>query len=184
METKKSLRTTLGHALLNQSESDRKVRSRAIREKLWLLPEFRRAKLVFFFVSRPEEVDTHPMIDAALAEGKRVAVPSSDLKSRALRFYEIADRRSDLVPGVYEILEPDPEKTRPVTAAEADFVVVPGLVFDRSNRRIGHGAGFYDRFLKEIRPGTPMVALAFSFQLVKEVPQEAHDVILDRVVTD
>ena len=144
METKKSLRLALGHALVSQTDADRKVRSRAIREKLWLLPEFRRAALVFFFVSRPEEVDTHLMIDAALAEGKRVAVP----------------------------------------AAEADFVVVPGLVFDRANRRIGHGAGFYDRFLKEIHPGTPMVALAFSFQVVKEVPQEPHDVVLDCIVTD
>lgn len=184
METKQNLRMRIGRALESQSEADRREKNGLIAEKLRILPEYRRAKCVFFYVSRPEEVDTHALIDAAIAEGKRVAVPRSDLKTRKLTFYEIRDRKSDLVPGVFGLLEPDSGKLKAVAAAEADFVVAPGVAFDRNNRRVGHGAGFYDRFLKEIRTGTPIVALAFSFQILKDVPQEPHDVVMDRVLSD
>lgn len=184
METKISLRRRVSRLLEEQSPADRQHRNLAIQKKLKRLPAFKKACMVFFYVSRPEEVDTHPLIDEALAAGKRVAVPSSDLKTKKLSFFEIADREKHLKLGVFDVLEPRPELTKPVSAKDADFVVVPGVVFDRKNRRVGHGAGFYDRFLKEIGSRTAKVGLAFSFQVVDEVPQEIHDVALDKVLTD
>ena len=184
METKKSLRQVVGSLLVAQSPPDRQRRSLAIQKKLWRELAFQEAGLVFFYVSRSEEVDTHLMIDQALASGKRVAVPSSDLKSKKLIFSEIHDRRKDLILGAYEILEPDPAKTTPVSFKEAGCVLVPGVIFDRKNNRIGHGAGFYDRFLKQIDPQVAKIGLAFSFQVLDEIPYEDHDVALDLVITD
>ncbi len=184
MDTKKALRQRVVEQLKSQSPTDRQHRNLAVQKKLRALEAYKKARLVFFYVSRPEEVDTHPLIDEALAAGKRVAVPASDLKTKKLSFYEIADREKHLKLGVFDVLEPRPELTKPVRAADAECVLVPGVVFDRKNRRIGHGAGFYDRFLKEIGAGVPKIGLAFSFQMLDEVPQEDHDVALDRVLTD
>ncbi len=184
MDTKKSLREFTEKVLLSQNLADRAARSRLIREKLWRLPEFIKSELILFYVSRAEEVDTHVMIEQALADGKKVAVPCSDLKSHELSFFQIQDLKRNLRPGIFGILEPDPQRTQPVAPHQADLVVVPGVVFDRDNNRIGHGAGFFDRFLKEIRHDTPIIALAFSFQMVEKLPQEKHDVPMDLVITD
>ena len=184
-ETKKSLREAVQSRLMAQSPVDRSKRSAAIEKKLWSLPEFQKAKLVFFFVSMAEEVETHGMIDRLLAEGRRVAVPRADLKTKQLIFYEISDAQKQLKPGVYGILEPNPVLAKEVAAREAGCVIVPGVVFDKKKRRIGHGAGFYDRFLGQMDAKIPKVGLAYSFQvMIHEVQQESHDVALDEVITD
>ncbi len=180
---KKSLREAMQARLLAQSAEERLRRSLAIQKKLWALPAFKNAGLVLFFASMPEEVNTHVMIDLALHEGLRVALPCSDLASRKLTFYQIRDRKMDLRAGVYGIMEPDAALTRPVAVKDAGLVIVPGVVFDRSHRRIGHGAGFYDRLLAEMG-STPKIGVAYSFQVTDEVPQEIHDVALDDVITD
>ena len=182
--TKASLRAAMQARLLAQSQEERRMRSSVIQKKLWTLPVFKKANLVLFFVSMPEEVDTRGMISEALAQGKRIAVPAADLKTKKLLFFEIRDFQRDLRPGIYEILEPDPAVTKPILLTEVSCVLVPGVVFDQKNHRIGHGAGFYDRFLKSLDAKVPKVGLAYSFQVVKEVPQESHDVALDALITD
>ena len=185
MEAKKDLRQAVQLRLLAQSVQDRARRSKVVETKLWSCQEFQKAKWVFFFVSMPEEVDTHTMIDRALAEGKRVAVPCSDLKAKKLFFYEISDRNSHLKPGACGILEPDSSRGKEVAPTQATCVIVPGVVFDKKNHRIGHGAGFYDRFLDRLDPTIKKIGLAYSFQvMIKDLPQEVHDVVLDEVITD
>ncbi len=65
-----------------------------------------------------------------------------------------------------------------------DLIVVPGLAFDASGRRLGQGHGYYDRFLHGLGGKGVKVGLAFSWQLVPEVPVEAWDVPVDAVVTE
>ena len=71
-----------------------------------------------------------------------------------------------------------------VPPASLDVVVVPGLAFARDGRRLGRGRGHYDRFLAGVAPGCLRVGVAFSEQLVDDIPMAAHDVRLDAVVTD
>ena len=61
-------------------------------------------------------------------------------------------------------------------------MLVPGLAFDGSGGRLGYGGGFYDRFLDACP--APRVALAFALQVVQAVPREAHDLLVDRIVTE
>ena len=60
---------------------------------------------------------------------------------------------------------------------------MPGVAFDEERHRIGYGGGFYDRFL-EAHPKLSRVALAFEFQVKKEVPYETFDICPEKIVTE
>jgi 5-formyltetrahydrofolate cyclo-ligase len=170
--------------LKGQSLEERNQKSLLIKEKLFALDAFRRARAVCFFVGMDEEVNTLPMIEKTMAMGKRVLVPQVNLENKELRLFEVRDLRRDLRPGVLGILEPDPASAVPAKAEDADCVVVPGLAFDKMKRRLGRGAGFYDRFLSGLDKRAFKVGLAFSFQVFPEIPHEEHDHDLDEVLTE
>ncbi len=184
MWTKKSLRQEMRTQLRAQSLEDRDAKSLSIQEKLFRLDAYRRARTVCFFVGMDDEVNTVPMIENALSDGKRVLVPLTNLENKELKLFEIRDIRQDLAPGVLGILEPDPSKAKKAEAAEAECVVVPGLAFDQKFGRLGRGAGLYDRFLASLSPSAFKVGLAFSFQVFPDIPQEEHDHPLDAVLTE
>ena len=71
-----------------------------------------------------------------------------------------------------------------VAADWPDVVVVPGLAFTAAGERLGQGGGWYDRYLAGIRDGCLTIGVCFREQLLAAVPTEAHDIILDVVVTD
>ncbi len=93
----------------------------------------------------------------------------------------------EVVPGTYNILEPDlryrecPE--RQFRPEDLDLVLVPGVAFDRLGGRLGHGAGYYDRFFQKISPCCTLVGLAFEMQIVDSVPLEPHDRRMNYIVT-
>jgi len=183
MQSKSALRRMMKARLEAHDPADRQRKSRSIGEKLFQLPFFQKAKRICFYVSLPSEVDTGPMIDEALARGKRVFAPKTDLKRRTLRLYEIKDRASDLEPGILGIPEPK-AGCRPAKFSDVQCVIVPGLAFDNDRFRLGHGAGIYDRFLKKLSAQSLRIGLAFSFQIVERLPHESHDENLNWVITD
>ena len=69
-------------------------------------------------------------------------------------------------------------------AATIDLVVVPGVAFTAGGHRLGQGGGWYDRFLIGLRPGVARIGVCFAECLVDELPTEAHDVVMDLVLTD
>ncbi|MBI3315361.1 MAG: hypothetical protein HYZ87_00065, partial [Candidatus Omnitrophica bacterium] len=80
--------------------SERAKRSRKVARQLFRLAAFKTAKRVSFYVSLSPEVDTTWMIDQALAMGKRVFVPLTNLENKEIKLYEIKNRLRDLKPGV------------------------------------------------------------------------------------
>ena len=171
-------------SLLAQSREARDQKSRLIQKKLFEHAAFRKADVVCFYVALPMEVNTQPMIEETLKMGKKVLVPLADLENKELKLYEIRDLYADLAPGALGIMEPRRDKTRQADAKEADCVIVPGLAFSASGERLGRGAGFYDRFLSGLSAKTPKIALAFSFQVLPQIPQETHDHAVDIVLTE
>lgn len=169
--------------LSSQSAEERDQRSRAIEDKLFKTPAFQRASTVCFFVSLPAEVDTHPMIEKSLRSGKKVLVPLVDLENKEIKLKEIRDLKKDLSPGVLGILEPV-AGTRDADVREAQCVVVPGLVFDPQGNRLGRGGGFYDRLLNRLSENVATIGLAFSFQVLPQIPQEDHDRAVGIVLTE
>jgi 5-formyltetrahydrofolate cyclo-ligase len=184
MVTKDSLRRAIKSRLREQSFEERDKKSLKIQKRLFGMPSFKKARRLLFYVSMPTEVNTFGMIDAALKMKKRVLVPKTDWENKKLGVYEITDRQKDLRKGTLGIWEPRPEKTRAARITEIECVIVPGLVFDKTRRRIGRGAGFYDRFLDRLGTRVPKIGLAFSFQVVERVLCEKHDVAMDAVITD
>lgn len=162
--------------------------------------------VVLTYLSMPGEIDTSPVVAAALSEGKQVAVPA--MEGPDLSFRLVTSPVEGLPRDRYGIPLPDPSWPRWTAEAERPgppalspgtpqpaearplrvLVVTPGLAFDRSLARLGRGKGYYDRFLALLRdsPGVEIaaVAIALQEQLLEEVPHDERDVPLDGIVTD
>ena len=65
-----------------------------------------------------------------------------------------------------------------------DLVVVPGLAFTAAGERLGQGGGWYDRYLAQVRDDCTMIGVCFAEQILDTLPVEAHDVTMDRIVTE
>ena len=89
----------------------------------------------------------------------------------------------DLAPGLFGVPEPDPRLSRRLTPEELDAVLVPCVGFDGALRRLGHGMGFYDRYLARCRRAAAILT-AFEAQRLVHVPTEPHDRAFSVLVTE
>jgi 5-formyltetrahydrofolate cyclo-ligase len=143
------------------------------------LQEFRKAAIVLFFYSIWSEPDTHEMIRRAFDLGKIVALPKTYPKGIMIA-RKIAEFE-ELTPSGFGI--PEPAESAPVIGPdELDFVVVPAVAFDREGYRLGHGAGYYDRYLSCTRAFA--CGIAREKMLVPCVPREKHDIRVNCIVTE
>lgn len=149
------------------------------------LPEYATAGTVMFYVDVRSEVRTRHSLPQALASGKRIVVPYC--VDGELELFRL-DNMDELAVGSYKILEPKTElralPEKKIAATDLDLIMVPGVAFDKSGGRMGHGFGYYDKLLEHARPDTPLVALAFECQLFPEIPTQAHDIYMDKIVTE
>jgi 5-formyltetrahydrofolate cyclo-ligase len=128
------------------------------------------------------EVGTELIRAACLAAGARLYYPRA-LKDRSLLFLPHGEK-DRWVEGRFGIMEPEAPPGTEGRTEGFDLVVVPGLVFDRKGGRLGQGYGYYDRFLSGPGAGSIKAGLAFSWQVVPEVPVDAWDVPLNVLVTE
>ncbi len=181
---KKELRKSMLANRMGQSDAEVAEKSRNIAERLRALPEFEQAGVVMFYLDFRKEVQTGALIADCLAKGKRVVIPITDQANTALIPSELKDFPGDLTSGTWGILEPKPDRVRPVDPQEIDLVVVPGVSFDPNGNRLGYGGGFYDRFLLRTKPDATFVALAFELQIMDDVYPEEHDHPVHYVITE
>ena len=159
-------------------------KSLRIRGNLLGLPEFQQATSVAIYLPKPGsgEVDTSLLLDQL--GKKRILAPV--VLGEEIRFLHL-QHPSELQPGPFGIPQPNPESRRFVPPSAIDLVLVPGICFDIRGRRLGYGKGFYDRFLRELRginPKAKAVGLAYSFQVVEELPESPNDERVDIIVTE
>ena len=162
---------------------ERSGKSRKIMRRLLSLDEFSEAIAVMLYVSVKGEVETREIIRDCLSLGKKVAVPVTDKGSRSLNVAEIKDL-SELGTGSFGVPEPDQDFLRLLNPKEIDIVIVPGIAFDPMGNRIGYGFGYYDNFLKNVRPSCRKIALAYELQIVEKVPASGKDVRVQKIVTE
>lgn len=165
----------------NHDESERSKKDSAIKGKMFSLPEFKKAKIILFYVSIRGEVRTDKMISESLEKGKRILVPFADLKNKTLLISEINDL-DELSPGAFGIPEPKNPKEFPLE--RIDIVVIPGIAFDMKGNRVGYGMGFYDRFLKTLKPHVHKIALSYGLQIVSGIPTDGEDVRVNKIITE
>lgn len=140
------------------------------------IPEFKSARKVGIYHPLGSEVRTEAIARAARAQGKKVSLPRTE--GNLIRFYEY-EEGDELMQGKFGVMEPAPSRH----AGPLDIVVIPGVVFDAQGCRIGYGKGFYDRFLAE-RHASFSVGLAYSFQVVEQLPRGRFDRKLGALATD
>ena len=152
--------------------------SERIRLRTLAVPEVQHAASVFVFVSFDTEVDTHPLVTTLLRDGRRVAVPR--IVDRTTIRATPVNTWDDLVPGRWGILAP---RRRDVAQGPFDVAIMPGVAFTEQGARLGHGRGYYDRWL-ERNTVSRRIALAFECQIVPDLPLEPHDRPVDAIVTE
>jgi 5-formyltetrahydrofolate cyclo-ligase len=159
--------------------------SAAVRAHLRRLPEIERARTLLAFASFGSEVALDPFLDDRIDAGVGVFLPYiAHMAPPRLEMVRVTDLAVDLVPGRMGIREPVPRGRRPARVDRLDAVVAPGVAFDRAGHRLGYGGGFYDHLLPRLRPGTPVIGVGFSTQVVDHVPHDERDVPVDVVVTE
>ena len=137
---------------------------------------YRNAKTVYGYLPYNQEVRTVPMLEQALADGKRVAVPK--VYGDEMKFIYLTDL-TQVAEGYAGI--PEPVADGPVADDPTALVLMPGLAFDKEGHRIGYGGGFYDKFLAQ-EPNHPTIALCYDFQMLGQLPTEEFDIPVDCVL--
>jgi len=173
--TKGQVRTSVLRQLKQLREEERRRKSEAIWRKVSRLTAFRQARTVCCYVSLPYEVQTWRMIQRMLLRGKRVVVPVTQPRTKRLMLSEVRDPEAELAPRAFGVWEPLPLLRRPVPVRDLDLVIVPGVAFDRRGHRLGHGHGYFDRFLGRLPKTTPTIGVAFRCQLLDRLPTAPHD---------
>jgi len=173
---KKELRAMIRGKKRAMSEEEIESRSRALGELFRASEAYRKAGSIYGYLPYNQEVRTVPMLQQAIADGKRVAVPK--VFGEEMRFIWLEDL-SQVEKGYAGI--PEPIADGPVAEDETALVLMPGLAFDPQGHRIGYGGGFYDRFL-ELEPNHPTLALCYEFQMLPHLETEEHDIPVDWVL--
>jgi 5-formyltetrahydrofolate cyclo-ligase len=180
---KHKIRTSIKEKIKSYSALEKTAKGDIIKARLFNEEDFKKAKLVMFYVSLKDEVNTLSMIDEAVKMGKRVCVPVIFTEDKRLIAGEIKDRVKDLERQHFGICQPRAGHVKEVPLEDIDLVVVPGVAFDKNNVRLGRGHGYYDRFLCGLPRSTKTIGLAFDFQVVEKLPQDSHDVPVSKTIT-
>jgi len=153
--------------------------SLAAQQQLLAIDEFAEAGVVGLYSPVRGEVDTRLLLDAVAAAGKCLVYPR--VCGDDLEFVELRTG-AELCSGSFGVLEPSGDRLVPLS--RIDFLVVPGVAFDRRGHRLGYGKGYYDRALQNEGDRPLLAGLGFTFQVVDRLPAQQHDVQLQLLATD
>lgn len=186
MKTKGELRKAVLKKRMSLSDIEVLDKSQRIIHTIFNLDKFKNSKNIMCYIDFKKEVSTKRLITEAIAMGKQVSVPYiTDIKDQnnimvaaIIRDYELLEK------GTYGIYAPQKEGLISMDPNSIDLIIVPGVAFDLNMNRIGYGAGYYDRFLRLLRPDCLKVGIAFEIQIIDEIPIETFDIQLDHIVTE
>jgi 5-formyltetrahydrofolate cyclo-ligase len=173
---KQSLRRQIREQKRAMTSQQIDIASQKLGELFALSRLYQEAKTIYGYLPYNQEVRTVPMLQRALAEGKRVAVPKC--YGDEMRFIYMDDL-SKVESGYCGI--PEPIEDGPIADDPTALVLMPGLAFTKAGDRMGYGGGFYDKFLAS-EPEHPTLALCYEFQMVEDIPTEEYDIPVDCVL--
>jgi 5-formyltetrahydrofolate cyclo-ligase len=136
---------------------------------------------ILVYASKPPEVDTHHLIERLIEKGKKVVVPIIEKETGSLRLSYLHNPAC-LITSTFQVPEPIGSEI-PASPQAVEVAIIPLIAFDTGGSRLGYGAGYYDRFLKE-HPHIIKIGVAFSQQQQTTLPQDREDVKMDLIVTE
>ena len=173
---KKELRRAIRERKRAMTEEEIVSRSAKLGALFTQSDAYKNAKTIYGYLPYNQEVRTVPMLEQALKDGKKVAVPK--VYGDEMKFLYLDDL-SKVSKGYAGI--PEPIADEPVADDKTALVLMPGLAFDPEGHRIGYGGGFYDKFLAA-EPNHPTLALCYEFQMLPALDTEEHDIPVDTVL--
>ena len=173
---KNELRSLIRKQKRSMTEEQIDSASRRLAELFLAHPLYQNAKTIYGYLPYNQEVRTVPILQQAILDGKRVAVPK--VFGDEMKFIYLNDLENVEIGycGISEPIDDGPEADDPTA-----LVLMPGLAFDPQGHRIGYGGGFYDKFLA-LEPDHPTLALCYAFQMVDHLETEEFDVPVDCVL--
>ena len=178
---KEELRKRLAALRRTLPLATRRAYASAMNERLLSHQAFQGAQLVLAYSALKFEMDPRAAVERAWSLGKTVAMPRTVAATRELALHRYAEG-DVLEEGGFVIQEPLP--SAPEVAPEAvDVVLIPGLGYDTRGQRLGFGQGYYDRLLPRLSRAV-RIGLAYEVSLLAEVPNAAHDIPVDFVITE
>jgi 5-formyltetrahydrofolate cyclo-ligase len=177
---KRSLRQLLLAERKALSAAESRSASHLVQRKFTASEEFTGARVLALYAAVHNEVDTTEVMREALASGKVLLYPA--VCGGGLVFRRISDP-AELRQGAFGIMEPD-TTCEALAPQEIDIIVVPGVAFDVSGKRIGYGKGYYDRVLHSLEGEGKLMGFCYDFQLLDEIVGEPHDVKMDLIITE
>lgn len=173
---KTALRREIREKKKAMSTEEIEVRSARLGELFAQTEAYKNAETIYGYMPYNQEVRTVPILEQAIRDGKKVAVPK--VYGDIMKFIYLEDltqvEKSDM--GI-----PEPVADEPVAEDQTALVLMPGLAFDKEGHRIGYGGGFYDKFLMA-EPNHPTVALCYDFQMYAHLDTEEFDIPVDLVL--
>ena len=182
---KPQLRTTLKATLAAVTPQSRTHASQQLCKKITTSDLYTSATTILCYASLPTEISLDPLITHALQSNKTICVPAVDWGEKTMHPVQIRSLDKDLQIGRYDLRSPR-AGCKPVPSDQITLALIPGLGFDPSGRRLGRGAGFYDRWIEQrLACDAPitLVGACFDEQIVKRIPTDPHDQSMDLIVT-
>ena len=173
---KLQLRRAIRERKRAMTEEEIVSRSEKLMELVLASEAYKTANTIYGYLPYNQEVRTVPMLEQALKDGKKVAVPKC--YGDQMEFIYLEDL-TKVEKGYANI--PEPIADEPIARDATALVLMPGLAFDPQGHRIGYGGGFYDKYLSA-EPGHPTLALCYEFQMLPHLETEEHDIPVDTVI--
>ena len=176
LSDKRKVRQAVRAEISKLSAEEKTTLSSQIFNKIAALEEVEKASVIAIFVALHDEPQTSDFIEQLSCKKKRVVVPR--IEGDEMDFYDISE---GITTGAFGIMEPI--TTTPVEPNEIDVMIVPGVAFTHNGTRLGRGKGFYDKYLSRKGFRAYTIGVCYPCQIVKDIPAEAHDKLLDSVVS-
>ncbi|MEQ1518671.1 MAG: 5-formyltetrahydrofolate cyclo-ligase [Usitatibacteraceae bacterium] len=160
----------------------RAAASQAILQRVVALPEYTKAKTVLTYMGFGTEIETQWFFERVIADGKIAVLPRVDRANQSLILHS-ARTEAELMTSKWGIREPKTDAPV-VSIATVDFVLMPGVAFDRTGNRLGYGRGYYDKLVAAANPALARVAAGYGCQIVDRVPVDFHDQKVHRIITE
>lgn len=171
---KNEIRTKMKALRRNISPEEMAQSAKLITEEIIKTEAYANAKTVCLYLSAYKEVDTSALLARCKQDNKTVLLPVTAADGTITLYKDNGKYKK----GNFSITEPDSKET--ADAKTADLFIIPALAFDKSGNRLGFGMGCYDRLLKEAKGYK--IGIGYAFQLVENLPNDAHDIKMDMVI--
>ncbi|XP_033345205.1 5-formyltetrahydrofolate cyclo-ligase [Bombus vosnesenskii] len=187
---KSTLRKKMKDIITQLNTEEKQRQSMKVFDKLCSLPQFRESTRISLYLSTKDEIDTIEILKYIFERKKVVFIPR--YKGKEMEMVKLLSMQDyETLPLTkWNIKQPNVNELREnaLQTGGLDLILIPGVAFTANGKRLGHGMGYYDKFLdlclKKQQKIPHLIALAFNEQLCEDIPTSENDILLDLVLTE